>query len=83
MADINFYKVTALPANPTPNSVYAVKGTIAATITELYITDINGNPKPIINKVQDINSPNQVDVPTTQAVFDAVEWQTTDQFFDL
>jgi hypothetical protein len=86
MADIRFYKTTALPASPVPNSVYFVKPTIASELAALYITDINGVPKPLVNNVTDLSDPNDVDTPTTLAVSNAIteatEWQTTDEFFD-
>lgn len=73
MANINFHKVTTMPSTPEANSVYFAKPTISSELAEVYITDINGDAKPIISSVNDLTNPNTIDVPTTLAVKNAVD----------
>lgn len=58
--------------------------TLAINGSSLSISGGNSVTLPSVNKVTNLNSPNNVDVPTTQAVVNAladVEWPTTDDFF--
>ena len=46
MAEVKSYKVLSLPSNPTPDSIYWVKGSSASDVIG-YITDRNGVPYPL------------------------------------
>ena len=46
MAEVKSYKVLALPINPSPDSIYWVKGSSASDVIG-YITDRNGVPYPL------------------------------------
>ena len=46
MAEVKSYKVLSLPSNPTPDSIYWVKGSSASDVVG-YITDRNGVPYPL------------------------------------
>ena len=46
MAEVKSYKVLSLPSNPTPDSIYWVKGSSASDVVG-YITDRQGVPYPL------------------------------------
>lgn len=51
MKEVKNYKVKVLPTNPTPNSIYWVKG-IGDTDVKGFITDLNGNPFPLKDETE-------------------------------
>jgi hypothetical protein len=50
MAQIKFYKLTALPVNPQPNSLYIIKD---GSEFDLYVTDVDGVPYPMDISIPD------------------------------
>lgn len=48
VADVKFARVTALPLNPQPNTIYFVKPNNSSTV-KIWVTGIDSIPHPVVS----------------------------------